>query len=396
MTRIAIRADWAFDGRAMIPGGALVLCADGKINAVLPGGATAPDGWPVTAFPGAAVVPGMIDCHVHLCADSRLGALDRVAGYTDDELLQVIEAGLRAQLSAGVTTVRDLGDRRWAVLDWRAAGARSFPVPRIVASGPPITTPGGHCWYMGGEAGDLDSIRAAVRERAERGADVVKIMASGGLMTAGTDVLGCQYTVQQLRTAVDEAHSLGLPVTMHAHALLAVVHALDAGADGIEHCTCLTEHGIDVSAELLERMATSRVTVCPTLGRATVAPLTPRAADVERRTRLTWEDRLAMVGGLYRAGVVIASGVDAGIGAAKPHGSLARAVADLVACGVPAADALASATSVAAAACGLGDSKGLLRDGFDADLAVVGGDPGTDVGALRDIRAVYLGGARVV
>jgi len=393
VSRIAVRVTGAFDGRAMIPGGALVLCDGGRIAGVLPGGAPAPDGWPVDEFPGGTVLPGLIDCHVHLCGDSRSGALDRLAGYTDDELSGVIEAALRAQLAAGVTTVRDLGDRRGAVLDWRARAADSS-LPAIVASGPPITTPGGHCWHMGGEAGDIPALRAEVRNRAERGADIVKVMASGGLMTAGTDVLASQYTPDQLRAVVEAAHSIGLPVTVHAHALPAVLQAVDAGADGIEHCSCLTEDGVDLAAALLERLAANRVTVCPTLGRNVTGPLPPRVAELQRRTGLTWEDRLVMVGRMHRAGVVIVSGVDAGVSDAKPHGLLRCAVRDLVAAGVPAADALASATSVAAAACGLADRKGWLRDGYDADLAVVGGDPGADIGALADVRAVYLRGTR--
>jgi imidazolonepropionase-like amidohydrolase len=132
-SRLAIRADRAFDGREMIPGGALVLCASGQIAGIEPGTASAPDGWPVAEFPGATVLPGVIDCHVHLCGDSRNGALDRLAGYSDDELGQVIGAALHAQLGAGVTTVRDLGDRRWAVLDWRqraTTGPARFPSPR--------------------------------------------------------------------------------------------------------------------------------------------------------------------------------------------------------------------------------------------------------------------------
>lgn len=248
---------------------------------------------------------------------------------------------------------------------------------------------------MGGEAAGTAALRAAVRDRAARGADVVKVMGSGGVMTAGTDVLACQYTLEQLRTAVQEAHAAGLPVTVHAHALSAVVQALDAGADGIEHCSCLTARGIDASGALLERLAANGVTVCPTLGREDIGrPLPPRVAELQQRIGLTWEDRLAMVGRMYRAGVVIASGVDAGISDGKAHGSLPSAVGDLAAAGVPAAEALGSATSVAAAACGLADRKGWLRDGYDADLVVVGGDPVADIGALADIRAVYLRGMR--
>src|SRR5262249_34400940 len=156
--------------------------------------------------------------------------------YSDERVDAVIEAGLRAQLAAGVTTVRDLGDRRWVTLGWRdriADGTAGVAGPTIVAAGPPITPPAGHCWHMGGEAADAEALRAAVREHAERGADIIKVMASGGVMTAGTEVLACQYTVEELRTVADEAHARGLAVTAHAHGLPAVVHAMDAGVDGI-------------------------------------------------------------------------------------------------------------------------------------------------------------------
>jgi imidazolonepropionase-like amidohydrolase len=173
-----------------------------------------------------------------------------------------------------------------------------------------------------------------------------------------------------------------------------VAQAVDAGADGIEHCSCLTERGIEAPGELVERLAVNRVTVCPTLGRSLDGPELP-VPGVRRRNGANWERRLAMVRVMHEAGVVIASGVDAGINRGKRHGALGGAVADLVEAGIPADDALASATSVAAAACGFGERKGWLREGCDADLAVVGGDPGTDIRALSDVRAVYLRGTRV-
>jgi imidazolonepropionase-like amidohydrolase len=397
--RLAVRAGRAFDGQAAIPGGALVLCADGRIVGVEPGPAAAPDYWPVAEYPDGTVLPGMIDCHVHLCGDSREGALDRLAGYGDEDLDRVIEAALRAQLAAGVTTVRDLGDRRWAVLSWRdrvAAGTVGFPSPAIVASGPPITTPGGHCWFMGGETSHHPgALRAAIRERAHRGVDVVKVMASGGVMTPGTDVLACQYALEQLRILVEEAHACGLPVTAHAHGLAAVIRAAEAGVDGIEHCSCLTEHGVEQPAGLLARLVAHRTVVCPTLGIVPGIPLSPAVLALQERTGSTLAARLARTGRLYQAGVLLVSGVDAGISDGKPHGILALAVADLVAGGVPTADAIASATSLAADACGLGGRKGRLLRGYDADLVVVHGDPLADIDALTAVQAVYLAGRPV-
>src|SRR5690606_30736050 len=151
-------------------------------------------------------LPGLIDMHVHLCADGMDGALDRLEHLGEDELADVVTAVLDQHLRAGVTTVRDLGDRRYIVVDRRASRAvhgdlanlGGVAEPTVLTAGPPITIPGGHCWNMGGETTGPEELRAAVRDRADHGVDVVKIMASGGAMTAGTDILACQFTVAEL------------------------------------------------------------------------------------------------------------------------------------------------------------------------------------------------------
>jgi hypothetical protein len=143
----------------------------------------------------------------------------------------VIEQTVRGTLSSGVTTVRDLGDSNYAVMEWRTQHAGAV-APTIVASGPPITTPRGHCANMGGEAAGPVALRAAVRERAARGADLIKIMASGGAMTAGTSMTHAQYSVEDLAVVVAEAHDAGLTVTAHAHPLAAIRDAITAGVDG--------------------------------------------------------------------------------------------------------------------------------------------------------------------
>ena len=386
------RADIAFDGEQPLPGGALVLVDDGGgIVAVEPASAPAPDGCPVTHLPGTALLPGLIDTHVHLCADSSPGALDVVPDRTPDELRAVVAASLQQHLRAGVTSVRDLGDHQWTVVDL----GQPADAPTIVAAGPPLTTPKGHCWSMGGETSGIADLRRAVRERAERGADVVKIMASGGVMTAGTDVQNCQFGAEEIRAVVDEAHRVGLPVTAHAHPVPAVENALAAGVDGIEHCSCMTPTGLHPPPELLDRLAGSGIHVGPTLGRVPGIDPPPNVQAVLARMGATWDDIVAHVGTLYRAGVTLVSGVDAGIGPGKVHGLLPVAVGQMVAAGLPAQAALASATSVAARACRLDQRTGRLAVGLDADLLLVDGDPLTDITSLERPRVVVSRGREV-
>ena len=115
-----------------------------------------------------------------------------------------------------------------------------------------MTSIGGHCYYMGGEVSGADGIAAAIDERVQRGVDIVKVMASGGMGTLGTDILGTQFSTEEMRLLVERAHAAGLPVTAHAHSLSAVQQAIEVGVDGIEHCSCLTPTGPTVSDELLD------------------------------------------------------------------------------------------------------------------------------------------------
>ncbi|MGI5127164.1 amidohydrolase family protein [Pseudonocardia sp. CA-107938] len=389
MGRFAVRAARVFDGEQVLDGPVAVLVEDGRTVGVDPRGSV-PDGWPVTDLPTATILPGLIDCHVHLCADAGPGALERLAESGREQLDATVVASLRQHLAAGVTTVRDLGDQDGAVLSWRRDGGGAG-LPAVFASGPPITSVGGHCWSMGGQASGEAELRAHVRKRAELGADVVKIMASGGVLTPGTDTTRPQFTEDELRAVVAEARAHGLPTTAHAHALSAVEQAIRAGVDGIEHCTCLTATGVQISDDLLAALAQAGTVVCPTLGSDPAVVVPPEIIAIAARAGVTEESLRRVAGLVHGAGVAFVAGSDGGIGPAKPHGLLPLTLAEYVTAGMPSRAALTAATSAAADALGA-TTKGRIRPGHDADLLVVDGDPIADIAALQRPLAVYLAG----
>ncbi|MEH1128328.1 metal-dependent hydrolase family protein [Micromonospora sp. CPCC 206061] len=376
---LAIRAARLFDGRSVTLD-PVVLVDAGRIAAVTD---SAPAGSEILDLGAATLMPGLVDAHTHLALDASDDPIGRVVAASDDELLDHMRAAARTALAAGVTTVRDLGDRGYLSLVLREELARDpMAGPRVLAAGPPITTTGGHCWFLGGEADGVEGIRAAVRERAEHGVDVIKIMATGGELTPGSRADTPQYGLDELRAAVDEAHRHGLPVTAHAHAAGTIVDAVAAGVDMIEHCSYATDEVIDAL-----RMAGTVVSV--TVGADPGVPYPPRLITL-------LVEYFQMVTRLRTAGVPVVCGSDAGIREAKPHGVLPYGVAALVErAGFSPAEALRSATSLAAEACGLGDSKGVVAPGYDADLLAVNGNPLIDIAALTRVRAVLRAGTLV-
>jgi imidazolonepropionase-like amidohydrolase len=391
----ALRAPHAFDGTRFLPGGATVVLEGDRIVGVEPGRAELSVDVEVVDHPGT-LLPGLIDCHTHLVADATPGALERVAAMTPAAVDDVITGSLRAQAAAGVTTVRDLGDRDYCTLAHRGRPG----LPRVVAAGPPITSRDGHCHYLGGAVdGDL---RAAVTEHAERGVDVIKVMASGGFTTPGTDQLGAQFTAEELAVLVDEAHGSGLPVVAHAHSLLGIQNALAAGVDGIEHFTGLTSDGPRFDDTLLDEVARRGVVVDLTMGNdrglhALMPDAPPPLAELMARLGVSnFDEFYLMCIGLFRRlrehGVPVVTGVDSGLAPPKQHGNVWRTAGELVDAGYSVAEALTAATSRAAEACGVSHETGRLAAGYAADVLVVDGDLEADPSLLGAPRAVLVRG----
>lgn len=383
----AIRAARLFDGTSSHLLADPVVVLDGAVIRSVETGTGPPPGADVVDLGDVTLLPGLIDTHVHLAFDAGPDAVGRLLARTDEEALAAMAEAGRASLRAGVTTVRDLGDRGYLALRLRGRADQ----PAIVAAGPPITSPRGHCHYLGGVAEPTEyGVRKAVREHVEHGVDVIKIMASGGTLTPGTHQHLAQFDAAVLRAAVDEAHRHGLPVTAHAHGTPAIADALAAGVDGMEHVTFWSAGGVDVREDLMTAIAEARIVVGATVGMVPVPGVAP-PPEIARRLPAV----LGNLRRLHELGAPFVAGTDAGIAPVKPHGVLTTAPAMLHDIGLGPAETLRAITSVAAGVCGLGHRKGRVAPGFDADLVAVDGDPLADPSALRRVVAVYARGAEV-
>jgi imidazolonepropionase-like amidohydrolase len=371
--RQAFTADRVFDGQRMV-GRATVVVEDGRITALET--QDVPD---ATDLGDVTLLPGLIDAHVHLCLDEDPDIIPTME-LDDEALLLRMQAAAAKTLAAGVTTVRDLGDRSFLALE--VGGPLT-----VLASGPPLTSKGGHCWFWGGEVETVDDMLRAVEERAERGCHVVKVMTSGGNVTPGSSLLDIQFSADELRVVVDEAHRLGLSTAAHCHAPDAVRNAVDAGFDTLEHMSWATEEGVDADYAVLQRLVDEQRVLSATFGNLPGAtPPPPIAARLEQaKVHWLW---------LAERHARIIVGSDAGLSPGKPHGVLPHALTTLLP--VMSGDrALATLTSKPAEGLGLGGRKGVLAPGADADLLAVRGDPSTDADALLDVVGVWVGGEPV-
>ncbi len=335
---------------------------------------------------GCTVLPGLIEGHAHLCFNAQANWREVFDTDSPARMAMRMAAAGSAMLRAGITTVRDLGAPTELAIEVREAFAVGIvPGPSLLVSGAPITTTGGHCWFMGGEADGELGVRVAVRERVKAGCDWIKVMATGGNMTHGTNTFEAQYQAGELAAIVIEAHRLGRKVAAHAHGAKGIAVAVEAGVDMVEHCTFSVPGGMDFDPGVAKQMAAKGIVVSPT-----VSVGFRRWPDDGRR-----ENRAKILKGVLAAGCRVLMSTDCGI-PNVPHEALAEGMSVMEELtGLEAVEVLKLATSGAAQLLELKD-RGVIADGKRADLVVVDGDPTQDLGALERVRYVLKEGEVVV
>ena len=386
-------------------GASTVIVRNGRIEAIRDGFA-APEG-----FPGATVVdlrdryvlPGLIDCHVHLESD-RAGQEGLLESLTSSDAYLAYQAlgNARKTLEAGVTTVRNLGDDRGVTLALRdAIAAGTVAGPRIIDAGTGISTTSGHGDRTLSLAPDIaehvsesnlcdgpESCRRAVREQVRRGVDAIKIMTTGGVNSRIGAGLGKQMFDDEAQALIETAHLYGKKVAVHAHGADGINLALKHGADSIEHGTLLDEESVKL---FLKSGAYYVPTLSTVNGYLERLAKDPNAYPPAVRAKIDW--RIQITGKAlevaYPRGVKIAFGTDAGV---SKHGRNADEFELMVKHGMPAAAAIKAATLNAADLLGIAAEAGSIEPGKRADMIAVAGDPLSDVTVLKRVQFVMKDG----
>jgi imidazolonepropionase-like amidohydrolase len=393
MERLILTGATLIDGTGAEPvRNRAVVVEDGRIAQVGPDGGRSA-GTTTLDLRGLTLLPGLINCHVHFCLGGEADPSKALG--EDTPALRAIKAAVRARqtVEAGVTTVRDLGGPDGVALAVRdAARAGLIPGPRVLAAARGVCMTGGHGWRFGREADGPDDVRRAVREQLKAGADVIKIFATGGVMTPGVEPGSPQLTPEEIRAAIEEARKAGRRTAAHAQAEAGIAACVEAGIASIEHGIFLTE-------PIARAMARDGIALVATLiapeqivnhGVAAGIPEFAVRKSEAVRGRHFESFQLAI-----RLGVPIAAGTDAGT-PLNPHGSIVPELGLMVKAGMAPRDVIRSATATAARLLGLEHETGRVAPGLAADLLAVAGDPGERIEALDDVRLVIARGRIVV
>jgi len=371
-----------------------VAVADGEIVAVGPdavdeiGGQDAVDA--ETDASGSVVASGLIDAHVHVMMDGRPDVATAVSD--SDYTASYRTAGnLRDALEAGVTTVRDLGGRGTLALDaGEAVAAGDIDGPRVLACGRNVIMTGGHGNWFGREADGPAEVRKAAREQLKAGADVLKCMATGGVLTEGAVTGAPELTPEELAAFTDAAAPTNTPTAAHAHGETGIKNAVEAGISSIEHGTFMDREAAEMMADRgtywVPTASALRGIVDHGVESGIPEDAVEKAEDAADRFDDAW-------GHALEADVPIAMGTDAGT-PFNFFGDIPRELAYMVEHGLSPERALEAATVNAADLLGL-DDVGRIGEGYRADLVVLEADPTEDVAAWQEPEAVFAAGERV-
>lgn len=368
------RGCWIEDGALVITGDRIAWA--GSVNE-LPSEYAA---YPVEPHPDATILPGFVETHAHLGGFAYNFDPDVPDPGRHDQGWHALTSLTTARqlASVGVTTVQSLGARNFADVVLREAiDQHLVQGPRILASGPQLTTSGGHSWITGGEVDSITEIKKKVRDHHKAGVAVIKVMATGGFGTFGSAPWNAQFTTEELRALVNEAHRLGKRTAAHAHGTQGIRRAAEAGIDYIAHASFISEDGVTYfDPELADLIAEEGIYV------DTCSP--PSFPVVEGETTTPHAKAL------YDHGVKIVLGHD--IGAVYPPSAYPFGMQQLVRSGLPAEEVLIAATSRGAAAVGLDGIVGVLEAGYEADIVVIAGDPREDIAVVGDVEEVIIRG----
>jgi imidazolonepropionase-like amidohydrolase len=343
------------------------------------------------------ILPGLIDCHVHITAMANEEGANGLLVTTPREAINgVVNAKLT--LEAGFTTIRNLGAGGFADVALRdAINDGAVEGPRMLVSGPALGATGGHAdenllpfEYHRSSDGAADgpwALRAKVRQNAKYGADVIKFMSTGGVLSHGDSVGGQQLTQEEMNAVVDEAHMWGRRVAVHAHGAAGIKGAILAGADSIEHSSLIDDEGIKLAKARGTYLSMDIYNDDFILAEGEKMGIEPASMDKERAIGKLQRENFEKA---FKAGVKMVFGTDAGV---YPHGDNAKQFAVMVRYGMSPMQAIQAATVTSADLLGLGDKVGRIAPGYYADLIAVDADPIKDVSSLEHVSFVMKGGA---
>lgn len=333
------------------------------------------------------LMAGLLDCHVHLAFDPGSGTTTTTVESDEEATLERMRGNAKLLLDAGVTTARDLGAPAFLAEKLRAEiDAGETPGPNLQIANSPITVVGGHAHALGGEVTSVDDARAMVQKNAAHGADVIKVMATGGFMTAGSQPWRSRFSLDELTAIVEESHRLDLLTTTHALGVEGIANAVKAGFDTIEHCGWVTREGTQFDPDIAGRIVANNIFVDPTMNTACRAD----------SYFCPWDDYDTVIGNLakmHEAGIKIVAGTDAGIGYVH-FDRFADGLKAMAEAGMANRDIISAATTSAAEACGIGEVTGSIAPGKRADLVAFSGNPLESVDSFFRPSAVFVGARR--